>query len=72
MLQGVGKIPAANVLQLSSSASAKRSSAVFAARQTKQGEQEHGLVQALAAGEDEEDVHFILFTSSNLVRKETK
>lgn len=43
-----------NVLQLSSSVSANKSSAVFAARQTKQGEQE--CVQCLAAGGDEEDV----------------
>lgn len=49
------------MLQLSSSVSANKSSAVFAARQNKQGEQKHEHVQCLAAGGDEEDVKTILF-----------
>lgn len=60
------------MLQFSSSVSANKSSAVFAARQTKQGEQEHELVQCLAAGGDEEDVKTTLLTSSNSVMKGTK
>lgn len=60
------------MLQLSSSVSANKSSAVFAARQTKQGEQEHELVQCSAAGGDEEDIKTVLLTSSNVVLNEAK
>lgn len=72
MIKGVGKLPTAKVFHLSSSLSANKSSAVWAARQTEQSEEEHELVQSLAAGGDEEDGKTILLTLSNLVLNETK
>lgn len=62
MLWGVGKIPRANVFQLSPLVSANKSSDVFAARQPEPGEQEHEHVHCLAAGGDEEDVQTIPLT----------
>lgn len=72
MLEGVGKIPTAYVVQRSSLVSANKSSAVLAARQTEQGKQKNDLVPCLAAGGDEQNVKTILLTSPSLVLNETK